>query len=207
VAKRADHGARRPQRPPPGRHAGTSIRIDAAGIASSGRLVLSPNCDARPPGVEITLLVIHNISLPPGEFGGDGVLGLFTNTLDHGAHPAFEGLRGLRVSAHFFLRRTGELIQLVPCDLRAWHAGESVWRGRSRCNDFSIGVELEGTDTLPYADIQYDRLARLATALARRYPIADIVGHSEIAPTRKTDPGPAFDWPRLRVLVDGARRR
>jgi AmpD protein len=111
------------------------------------------------------------------------------------------------VSAHFFVRRTGEVIQFVPCGRRAWHAGESEWRGRPRCNDFSIGVELEGTDTAAYADVQYYRLARLAVALRRRYPIADIVGHSDVAPARKTDPGPAFDWLRLQALVGDARRR
>jgi AmpD protein len=183
------------------------LRIDAAGVAAGARQVPSPNADGRPPGTEVTLLVVHNISLPPGVFGGDDVLRLFTNTLDWASHPAYESLRGLRVSAHFFVRRTGEVIQFVPCTRRAWHAGESEWRGRRRCNDFSIGVELEGTDTSPYADVQYRRLARLAVALRRRYPIADIVGHSDVAPTRKTDPGPEFDWPRLRAFVGDARRR
>jgi AmpD protein len=207
VATRADRGARRPPGRPPGRGATASLRIDAAGVAAGARQVPSPNADARPPGTEITLLVVHNISLPPGAFGGDDVLRLFTNTLDWASHPAYESLRGLRVSAHFFVRRTGEVIQFVPCTRRAWHAGESEWRGRRRCNDFSIGVELEGTDTSPYADVQYRRLARLAVALRRRYPIADIVGHSDVAPTRKTDPGPEFDWPRLRAFVGDARRR
>ena len=183
------------------------MRIDAAGMAAGARQVPSPNTDARPPETEITLLVVHNISLPPGVFGGDDVLRLFTNTLDWACHPAYEPLRALRVSAHFFVRRTGEVIQFVPCGRRAWHAGESEWRGRPRCNDFSIGVELEGTDTSPYADVQYQRLARLAVALRRRYPIADIVGHSDVAPARKTDPGPAFDWLRLRALVGDGRRR
>lgn len=183
------------------------LRIDAAGLAAGAQQVPSPNADARPPGTEVTLLVVHNISLPPGVFGGDDVLRLFTNTLDWASHSAYESLRGLRVSAHFFVRRTGEVIQFVPCARRAWHAGESEWRGRRRCNDFSIGVELEGTDTSPYADVQYRRLARLVVALRRRYPIADIVGHSDVAPTRKTDPGPAFDWLRLRALVGDARGR
>lgn len=207
MAKRADRGGRRPVPPSPGRGAGGPLRIGPDGIARGARQIRSPNRDARPPGAEVTLLVVHNISLPPGEFGGEAVVELFTNALDCAAHPAYETLRGLRVSAHFYLRRTGELIQLVPCALRAWHAGESVWRGRSRCNDFSIGVELEGTDFVPYADVQYRRLARLAVALRARYPIADIVGHSDIAPHRKTDPGPAFDWSRLRGLVAGVRRR
>lgn len=188
------------------RGAAPLLRIDAAGVAAGARQVPSPNADARPRGVLITLLVVHNISLPPGHFGGDDVLRLFTNTLDCSSHPAYEPLHALRVSAHFFVRRTGEIIQFVSCGRRAWHAGESAWRGRSRCNDFSIGVELEGTDIAPYADVQYRRLARLARALGRRYPIADIVGHSDIAPVRKTDPGPAFDWPRLRALVAGKQR-
>jgi N-acetyl-anhydromuramoyl-L-alanine amidase len=184
-----------------------SLRIDVAGVAAGARQVPSPNADDRPPGSEVTLLVVHNISLPPGAFGGDDVLRLFTNSLDCASHPAYEPLRASRVSAHFFVRRTGEVIQFVPCGRRAWHAGESEWRGRTRCNDFSIGVELEGTDTAPYADVQYQRLARLAVALRRRYPITDIVGHSDIAPARKSDPGPAFDWPRLRALVGRPRGR
>jgi AmpD protein len=207
VPARADRGIRRRPGPPTGRHGSPSLRIDAAGLAAGARQIPSPNVDDRPPGTEITLLVVHNISLPPGVFGGDDVVRLFTNTLDCSSHPAYEALRGLRVSAHFFVKRSGEVAQFAPCSRRAWHAGESSWRGRPRCNDFSIGVELEGTDAVPYADVQYERLARLARALGRRYPIADIVGHSDIAPARKTDPGPAFDWPRLRTLVAGRRGR
>ena len=165
------------------------------------RRVASPNCDERPAGAEISLLVIHNISLPPGEFGGAGVIDLFLNRLDHTAHPYYAGLRGLHVSSHFFVRRDGELIQFVACDRRAWHAGSSQWRGRQRCNDFSIGIELEGTDALPYADIQYLELARLTSEIASRYSIQDIAGHSDIAPGRKTDPGPCFDWVRYRSLI------
>jgi AmpD protein len=182
--------------------------IDEAGLLRSARFrfIESPNCDDRPPAAEVSLLVIHGISLPPGKFGGDGVLRLFTNTLDWAAHPFYTTLRGLRVSAHFFVRRTGEIIQFVPCGRRAWHAGESSWRGRERCNDFSIGVELEGVDTRPYTERQYARLVPLAATLRRRYPIAEIVGHSDIAPGRKTDPGPAFDWGRLRILVGRAPR-
>jgi len=172
------------------------MAIDQAGLLRGARYIESPNCDERPPG-EISLLVIHGISLPPGEFGGDGVLRLFTNTLDWAQHPFYATLRGVRVSAHFFVRRSGEIIQFVPCGRRAWHAGQSSWRGRGRCNDFSIGVELEGVDTRPYTERQYARLVRLATTLRRRYPIAEVVGHSDIAPGRKTDPGPAFDWRRL----------
>jgi len=182
--------------------------VDEAGLLRSARFrfIESPNCDDRPPAAEVSLLVIHGISLPPGEFGGDDVLRLFTNTLDWAAHPFYETLRGRRVSAHFFVRRTGEIIQFVPCGRRAWHAGESSWRGRERCNDFSIGVELEGVDTRPYTERQYARLVPLAATLRRRYPIAEIVGHSDIAPGRKTDPGPAFDWRRLRALVGRAPR-
>jgi AmpD protein len=182
--------------------------IDEAGLLRSARFrfIESPNCDDRPPAAEVSLLVIHGISLPPGKFGGDGVLRLFTNTLDWTAHPFYTTLRGLRVSAHFFVRRTGEIIQFVPCGRRAWHAGESSWRGRERCNDFSIGVELEGVDTRPYTERQYARLVPLAATLRRRYPIAEIVGHSDIAPGRKTDPGPAFDWGRLRTLAGRAPR-
>jgi AmpD protein len=180
--------------------------IDARGRLRGARYVASPNRDDRPAGAEISLLVIHGISLPPGRFGGEGVVRLFTNTLDWGADPFYESLRGLRVSAHFFIRRTGEIIQFVPCGRRAWHAGRSRWRGRERCNDFSIGVELEGADTRPYTGRQYARLLGLAAALARRYPIRAIVGHSDIAPGRKSDPGPAFDWRRLRALPGRLRR-
>ena len=158
----------------------------------------SPNCDARPEGETVSLLVIHNISLPPGQFGGPGVEQLFGNRLDPLEHPYYAGLHGLRVSAHFFIRRDGALIQLVPCGLRAWHAGVSSWRGRERCNDFSIGVELEGSDEIPFTDAQYATLDRLVTALRAAYPSMDVAGHSDIAPGRKTDPGPHFDWGRLR---------
>ena len=151
------------------------------------------------------MLVIHNISLPPGEFGGDAIVDLLANRLDPSAHPSFVALSTLRVSAHFLIRRDGELLQFVPCARRAWHAGTSSWQGRERCNDFSIGVELEGADHVPYSDAQYAVLARLTRALSRRYPIASIAGHDQIAPGRKTDPGPAFDWSRYRALV--ARRR
>ena len=163
--------------------------------------IASPNQDARPEGVSIRLLVIHNISLPPGEFGGNGVVDLFLNRLDHAAHPYYQTLRGLEVSSHFFIRRGGELIQFVPCERRAWHAGVSRWRGRERCNDFSIGVELEGTDDSGFTDTQYSELARLTGEIQLRYPIEDIAGHSDIAPERKTDPGPSFDWARYRALV------
>lgn len=168
------------------------------GVLSSATYIPSPNCDDRVPGEHIVLLVLHNISLPPGEFGGDGVIDLFLNKLDHQAHPYFGPLQGLRVSSHFFIRRAGELIQFVPCDRRAWHAGQSLWRGRERCNDFSIGVELEGTDDCAFTDAQYETLGHLSRALRSHYPIIDQVGHSDIAPGRKTDPGPHFDWKRFR---------
>jgi AmpD protein len=172
--------------------------LDEAGLLSGAVQIPSPNLDERPEGAEISLLVVHNISLPPGEFGGEAITQLFTNTLDFSGHPYYETLRDLRVSAHFLIRRDGELLQLVPCAKRAWHAGASAWRGRERCNDFSVGVELEGADDQPYADQQYSRLARLLVALRERYPITDVVGHADIAPGRKTDPGRAFDWGRFR---------
>ncbi len=176
----------------------------AQGVLEAARQVPSPNCDERPPGTAVDLLVIHNISLPPGRFGGSAIEELFTNTLDCERDAGFRALRGLRVSAHFLIRRRGELLQFVPCDLRAWHAGVSSWGGRSRCNDFSIGVELEGTDDRAYSAAQYLRLAWLTRALQARYPITGITGHGDIAPGRKTDPGPAFDWPRYRALIPAA---
>ncbi len=168
----------------------------------SARRVTSPNQDERPPGILPSLLVVHSISLPPGEFGGSAVEELFTNRLDPAAHPYYQGLQGLRVSAHFFLRRDGELLQFVGCEARAWHAGQSRWQGRERCNDFSIGVELEGTDVRPFTDAQYEALERLTRQLRAWYPIDAIVGHSDIAPGRKTDPGPGFDWARYRGALD-----
>ena len=177
------------------------LAIDERGVANLARQLRSPNRDARPEGAVITLLVIHGISLPPGEFGGDGILRLFTNRLEAARHPYYATIAALRVSAHFLIRRNGALIQFVPCTERAWHAGQSVWNGRECCNDYSVGVELEGTDAIPYAAAQYTMLARLARALGRRYPIAAIVGHSDIAPGRKTDPGPAFDRARLDRLL------
>lgn len=168
-----------------------------SGWLPGARRIESPNQDERPDGEPIRLIVVHAISLPPSEFGGSGIVELFTNRLDPTAHPYYQGIHGLRVSAHFLIRRDGELIQFVACDRRAWHAGVSSWRGRERCNDFSIGVELEGCDELPFADIQYRILDRLIQDLRARYPIEAIAGHSDIAPGRKTDPGPCFDWGRL----------
>ncbi len=179
--------------------------IDAAGWVAAAMRVDSPNRDARPAGTVPTLVVVHGISLPPGAFGGDGIVRLFTNTLDPAAHPYYAGIADLRVSAHFLIRRGGELLQFVSCAERAWHAGVSEWRGRARCNDYSIGIELEGADDVPYAAPQYARLAALLRALRARYPLEAAVGHSDVAPGRKTDPGPAFDWDRLGRLA-GTRR-
>lgn len=173
------------------------MKLDAQGWLSGVRRVVSPNHDVRPPYTPIDLLVIHNISLPPNEYGGDAVERFFTNTLDHSAHPYFEQLRGVRVSSHFLVRRDGQIVQFVPCNRRAWHAGVSSWAGRQRCNDFSIGIELEGSDFEPFSEKQYAALARLTRFLKRTFPIRDIAGHSDIAPGRKTDPGPFFDWGKL----------
>ena len=181
----------------------TRLFVDRAGIVRAAAQVPSPNSDERPEGVAITLLVIHSISLPPGRFGGPAITALFTNRLDPSAHPYFATVAQLRVSAHFLIGRDGTLTQFVSCARRAWHAGASSWHNRDQCNDFSVGVELEGTDDVPYDAAQYTVLARLTRALRRRYPIVDIVGHSEIAQGRKTDPGPAFDWARYRRLVAG----
>ena len=158
------------------------------------RRIVSPNCDDRPIGENISLVVIHAISLPPSQFGSDNIARLFTNTLDPGAHPYFRSICALRVSAHFLIRRCGEVIQFVSCNQRAWHAGVSTWKGRERCNDFSIGIELEGCDELPFDPRQYDQLLSLTRILSRHYPITALAGHSDIAPTRKTDPGPFFSW-------------
>ncbi|TXT24180.1 MAG: AmpD protein [Gallionellaceae bacterium] len=160
------------------------------------RRIVSPNCDARPPGTPVELLVIHNISLPPGQFGGEEIVRLFTNTLNTADHPYYEQIRGLKVSAHFLVRRDGDIVQFVACGKRAWHAGASLWQGRPRCNDFSIGIELEGSDEVPFDERQYGSLVRLSRRLKRTYPIRSIVGHADIAPERKTDPGPYFDWGR-----------
>ena len=180
-------------------------KIDSStGLLAGVRQVLSPHFDARPAGVEPKLLVVHGISLPPGEFGGPWIDRLFTGTLPAHAHPSFRERSTLRVSAHALIRRDGELVQYVPFGERAWHAGKSSWQGRESCNDFSIGVELEGTDQTPYADAQYQALAALTAALLAAYPtlsVEAIAGHSDIAPGRKTDPGPTFDWARFRTLL------
>ena len=171
--------------------------MSAAGWLRSARQVRSPNIDERPPGEAVTLAVVHAISLPPEEFDGDAVERFFTNCLDCNAHPYFAQLRELHVSAHLFIRRDGEVVQFAPFAARAWHAGVSRWRGRERCNDFSVGIELEGSDQQPFTDVQYQRLAQCLAELVTRLPIADIAAHADIAPGRKTDPGPHFDWARL----------
>ncbi|AOV97813.1 N-acetyl-anhydromuranmyl-L-alanine amidase [Edwardsiella hoshinae] len=160
------------------------------------RRVVSPHCDMRPQGELPSLLVIHNISLPPGEFGGPYIDRLFSGTLAAADHPFFAELQGLRVSAHCLIRRDGQIVQYVPFDARAWHAGVSRYQGRERCNDFSVGIELEGTDSLPYTPQQYQALAEVSATLMHYYPIspARVTGHSDIAPGRKSDPGAAFCW-------------
>jgi len=166
--------------------------------------VPSPNFGPRPAGAAVTLALIHSISLPPGEYGGDAVERLFTNRLDWDEHPYFRSIRGATVSSHFFLRRGGELIQFVSCDDRAWHAGVSHWRGRDNCNDFSIGIELEGLEGQRFEPVQYRVLARLLRALVRRFPLRDAAGHEHVAPGRKADPGPGFDWAALREALQGS---
>lgn len=169
----------------------------AGGWLQAARHCPSPNFGPRPEGTGIDLIVLHSISLPPGVYGGAEVEQLFTNQLDWTAHPYFEQIRGIEVSAHFFIRRDGELVQFVDADARAWHAGASCWRGRGNCNDHSVGIELEGLEGEPFEPAQYGTLTRLCASLAARYPIAHIAGHEHIAPGRKQDPGPGFDWRRL----------
>jgi N-acetyl-anhydromuramoyl-L-alanine amidase len=184
------------------------VRVDIRrGLLEGVRRVDSPNCDERPAGTPIELLVVHGISLPPGEFGGAWIDALFTNTLDPAAHPYFRQIQGLRVSSHLLIGRDGALTQYVPFHRRAWHAGRSCYAGREACNDYSIGIELEGADDLPYAPVQYVVLAQVSAALMRAYPGITperIVGHCDIAPGRKTDPGACFEWGRLRALLAGA---
>jgi AmpD protein len=174
------------------------------GWLASARHCPSPNFGPRPVGVSVDLIVIHSISLPPGAYGGPEVEQLFTNRLDWDAHPYFAQIRGLQVSSHFFIRRDGELLQFVSTDERAWHAGASCWRGRDNCNDDSVGVELEGLEGERFEDAQYDTLVRLSWQLRARHPITHVAGHEHIAPGRKLDPGPGFDWQRLqRALAWG----
>ena len=179
-----------------------SLPLWQNGWYRSAQKIESPNSDARPGDVVIDLIVLHAISLPPGEYGGDGVAALFTNRLDPAAHPYYAEIAGLKVSAHFFIRRDGQLIQFVPVTARAWHAGVSIWEGRERCNDFSLGVELEGDDDTPFAPAQYATLQTLLQALTLALPIRALTSHSHVAPGRKTDPGPHFDWARLRAVLE-----
>ena len=187
---------------PAGRAKGSSMRVEVStGLLVGVRQVFSPFHDPRPPGVVPDLIVVHGISLPPGEFGGPWIARLFTGNLPGDAHPEFRERAGMRVSAHVLIRRNGEPEQFVPFGERAWHAGKSVWQGREACNDYSIGIELEGTDEVPYEDAQYATLDALLPALMAAYPAISanrIVGHSDVAPGRKTDPGPSFDWSRVR---------
>ncbi len=188
-----------------------NLQVDLeTGLMRGAKQIASPNYDARPAGVEADLIVIHGISLPPGEFGGPWIERLFTNALPAEIHPYFAEVAPLRVSSHLVVQRDGALTQYVSFADRAWHAGQSNYQGRAACNDFSVGVELEGTDTLPYEATQYEALAEVVAALCVAYPrlSADrLVGHSDIAPGRKTDPGPAFDWPRARGLIGAACRQ
>lgn len=176
--------------------------IGADGWCRAARQVPSPNCDPRAIDISVDMVVLHNIHLPPQpagctQFAGNDIERLFTNSLNIADHVCYAELSALRVSAHFLIRRDGELVQFVSCNQRAWHAGLSHWQGRERCNDFSLGIELEGSDYVPFTAIQYDVLQQLLAALAQQYPVQHLVGHSEIAPERKTDPGPFFDWSRL----------
>ncbi len=176
----------------------------ASGLLSGVRQVASPNFDARPAGMPVDLLIVHGISLPPGEYGGAWIDQLFTNTLPWDAHPYFKQIEGMKVSSHLLIRRDGEVVQYVPFHARAWHAGVSNYCGRERCNDFSIGIELEGSDDAPYEAEQYRELARVVLALCAAYPalsLQRLVGHSDVAPGRKIDPGESFDWLRLRALL------
>jgi AmpD protein len=172
----------------------TRAAIGADGWCDGAIRYDSPNFDARPAGMPVDLLVVHNISLPAGRFGGPHIADLFTNRVDFSADPSFADLRGLTVSAHFLVRRDGRVLQFVSCNERAWHAGVSRFGGREQCNDFSVGIEMEGSDFVAFSPAQYETLAALTLALAARYPIAAVQGHEHIAPARKTDPGPFFDW-------------
>lgn len=172
--------------------------LDGEGWCRGALRYPTPQCDARPDGAVVSLLVIHNISLPAGCFGTPHVSDLFSGRVDYNAHPSFADLRGLKVSSHFLIRRDGRVLQYVSCAERAWHAGRSSFQGRADCNDFSIGIELEGTDRLPFEAAQYGALAALTLALQERYPLTDVQGHQHIAPGRKTDPGPCFAWQKYK---------
>lgn len=174
-----------------------NLQINASGICTEASFIASPNVDSRPDISDIKLIVIHNISLPPNHYGGNGVIELFTNQLNANKHSYYAEIAHLKVSSHFFIRRDGSLIQFASCLERAWHAGQSNWNGRERCNDFSIGIELEGSDFEPFEAPQYQMLNKLISAIKAAYPIEGITGHSDIAPDRKTDPGPYFVWAKI----------
>jgi len=183
---------------------GVVMKIDAvSGMVQGARFVLSPNCDQRPDGAAVEVLVVHSISLPPSQFGGPAIEQLFCNTLNPNEHPYYREIEGLKVSSHILIRRNGEIVQFVPLTQRAWHAGQSYCEGRTRVNDFSIGIELEGADNVPFEAAQYQALAELTRAIQQVYPGITrdrIYGHDDIAPGRKTDPGPSFDWARYLKL-------
>ena len=179
----------------------TASGLWQAGWYRFAKALPSPNFGERPEGAQVDLIVLHSISLPPGRYGGDEVQRLFTNRLDWDAHPYFQQIRGTEVSSHFYVRRDGELWQFVSCDARAWHAGASTWRGRTNCNDDSIGIELEGLEGEHFEDAQYETLAKLCPAIAQCYAIGFIAGHEHVAPGRKIDPGPGFSWPRLQERI------
>lgn len=176
--------------------------INLQGTMTSAKQVSSPNHDDRPSQCDPDMVVIHNISLPPRAYGGNGIIALFTNQLNPNEHPYYAGIHTAKVSSHFLIRRDGELVQFVSCNKRAWHAGASQWQHRERCNDFSVGVELEGCDFEAFELVQYETLNHLITSLKETYPIQHIVGHSDIAPGRKTDPGPFFDWSKITSKKD-----
>jgi AmpD protein len=175
------------------------LTVNQAGLIEAATQIASPNVDARPTD-EVSLIVIHNISLPPSQYGGNGIIALFTNCLDPKDHPYYETIHTFKVSSHFLIRRDGSLIQFASCLDRAWHAGLSNWQGRERCNDFSIGIELEGSDFEAFEEAQYAALNELLTSLKSSYPIQGVTGHSDIAPGRKTDPGPFFDWTKIEPI-------
>ena len=175
-----------------------AIKIDQKGYLNKAKQVNSPNFDARPDNYAVDMIVIHNISLPPNQYGGNGIMELFTNQLDPNEHPYYAEIHTRKVSSHFLIRRDGEIIQFVSCLNRAWHAGVSKWQNRERCNDFSVGIELEGSDFETFELEQYETLNNLIEILQKSYPIQHIAGHSDIAPGRKTDPGPYFEWAQIK---------
>ncbi|HSI53170.1 MAG: 1,6-anhydro-N-acetylmuramyl-L-alanine amidase AmpD [Ramlibacter sp.] len=186
---------------------GATTALWQGGWYGFARRLASPNFGPRPQGAQVDLIVVHSISLPPGQYGGDEVQRLFTNTLDWNAHPYFKGIEGATVSAHFYVRRNGELWQFVSCDDRAWHAGASSWRGRDNCNDDSVGIELEGLEGGTFEAAQYEALAGLCAAIAQHYPVQHLAGHEHIAPGRKADPGAGFDWPAMQRSLGWADAR